>query len=121
LRRHLSFALGLITDAFLTALFLIPQTNRAAQQPLQQPPQPQTGNTITLLYDQKALEGLKTAGGLKMVFWKSGDKVISLGQPRWIIPAKVQPLVSGDSKGAEFYFFDESTGIKTGPFMPATQ
>lgn len=100
----------------LVSLMLVPLYSRAQQQPAQQNDQ-----TITLLYDAKALETLTHSGGLRVVWFKSGDKFVSLGQPRWIIPGKVKPGISGDPTGAEYYFFDPGTGVRQGPFKADVQ
>lgn len=110
------FLAGTAFGVFLTLLCLSPLT-RAAQQS----PSNQNERTITLLNDPKALESLQRSGGLRVIWWKNGDKFVSLGQPRWIIPGKVKPAISGDSVGAEYYFFDSVTGLKQGPFKPDAQ
>lgn len=99
---------------FVLSLMLLPPFSRA-QQPAQ------TNQTMTVLYDPKALEALQRSGGLRVVWWRSGDKFVSLGQPRWFVPGKVKPAISGDAVGAEYYFFDQVTGVKQGPFKPEAQ
>jgi hypothetical protein len=94
-----------VVFGFLLSVMLIPPYGRA-----QQPAKP-ADQTMTVLYDPKALEALQRSGGLRVVWWKSGDKFVSLGQPRWIVPGKVKPAISGDSVGAEYYFFDPVTGV----------
>ena len=100
---------------FLLSLMLIPPYSRA-----QQPTKP-TDQTMTVLYDPKALEALERSGGLRISWMKIGDKFVSLGQPRWFVPGRVQPAISGDATGAEYYFFDPVTGVKQGPFKPDAQ
>lgn len=97
---------------FLLSLILIPPYSRAQQ------PAKQADQTITVLYDLKALEALQRSGGLRVVWWKSGDKFVSLGEPRWFVPGKVKPGISGDATGSEYYFFDPTSGVKQGPFKP---
>jgi hypothetical protein len=101
---------------FLLSLMLIPLFGRAQQQPAKPADQ-----TMTVLYDPKALEGLTRSGGLRVVWMKIGDKFVSLGQPRWFVPGRVKPAISGDATGAEYCFFDPTTGVKQGPFKPDTQ
>ena len=55
-------------------------------------------------------------GGAEIRRWD--DQFVSLGQPRWVIPGRVVPQVSGDATGAEYYYFDQVTGRKEGPYKP---
>lgn len=108
------FISGFLFGIFLTVLLFFPLSNKAEQRAAGVDDQP----TLTILYDPKALEALRTAGGMKVLWWKSADKEVSLGQPRWIIPGKVEPQVAGDGSGVRYYYFDQNTGRKDGPFKP---
>ena len=93
-------------------------TVAASGKPAQQVPTLQNQQTLTFVYDPKAPEALSRAGSVQAVWWRKGDKTVSLGQPRWIVPGRVRPAIYGDATGAEYYYFDQATGQKDGPFRP---
>src|ERR1700719_1925207 len=105
------FALG---AAVATIMFA---TVAASGKSAQQVPTIESQQTLTFVYDPKALEALSRAGNaLQAVWWRKGDKTVSLGQPRWIVPGRVRPAIYGEATGAEYYYFDQATGQKDGPF-----
>jgi hypothetical protein len=111
------FLSGLIIGVFVTALLISSMTAAA-----QRGAPAQDERNQTLLYDQRALEGLQRAGKkLQIMFWNKGAQFVSLGQPRWVISGKVTPHIAGDATGAEYYYFDQITGQKEGPFKPTAQ
>ena len=111
------FLSGVTLGVFLTLLLLSSMT-AAAQRAT-----PNQGDpNQTLLYDPKALEGLEHAGKkLQVLWWTKGQQFVSLGQPRWVLPGRVTPQITGDATGAEYYYFDQMTGRKEGPFKPTAQ
>ena len=107
------FALG---AAVATIVFV---TVAASGKSPQQVPTLQNQQILTFVYDPKAVEALSRAGNSpQVVWWRKGDKTVSLGQPRWIVPGRVRPAIYGDATGAEYYYFDQATGQKDGPFRP---
>jgi len=110
------FLAGTAFGAVSIMLLLLSPHGKAAQQA----PNPNE-RTMTILYDPKTLGALQRSGGLKVMWWKNGDKFVSLGEPRWLIPAKVKPQIWGEGTGTEYYYFDQITGQKEGPFKPDTK
>src|SRR3954470_13915240 len=99
----------------LVGMLVMPRSSSAQQQS-------PNDRFLTILTDPKANEALARSGGLNVVFWHGKDgKVISLGQPRWIVPGIVKPVIYGDATRAEYYFFDQQTGDKEGPFKPEAE
>lgn len=39
-------------------------------------------------------------------------------KPRWIIPAKIKPMVIGNARGVSYSYLDPKTGSVSGPFTP---
>jgi hypothetical protein len=114
---RMRFVAGFALGAFVAVSVFV--TVAASGGAAQQVPTIQNQQTLTFMYDPKALDALTRAGGvLQAVWWRKGDKTVSLGQPRWIVPGRVRPAIYGDATEAEYYYFDQATGQKDGPFRP---